>query len=97
MLIDVVGLVQTLPPGSVATEVPNYDGLVALAVQADRPILHETRPDIELYVVDQPPRLYVYRRPVKTRLVENAEDASPAPDATAPASHIARNGAAAAA
>jgi hypothetical protein len=61
-LVDVVELERALPPGSVTTEVANFDSLVTLAVLSNGPILHEARPGGDLYAVDQPPRLYVHRK-----------------------------------
>jgi hypothetical protein len=63
-LIDVVNLEQTLPPGTISTEVANFESLVAVAVQTERPILHEFCGEIELFAAEQLPRLYIYRKAV---------------------------------
>ena len=64
-LIEVRGLEQTLTHGSITTEVASFEDLVALAAQTERPILHEVMLDGEVFGVDLPPRLYLYRKPVE--------------------------------
>jgi hypothetical protein len=72
-LVEVRGLLDTLPPGTIVTEVPSFDDLVSLAVQGSRPVLREPLADSELFGVDLPPRLYLYRK---------ASAAEPAPKLT---------------
>ena len=64
-LVDVRGLEESLPPGSISTQVKTYDDLVAIATQCARPILREERAEGEIFGVDVPPRLYLYRKPVR--------------------------------
>jgi hypothetical protein len=77
-LVDVRGLQETVPPGSVVTDVPAFDDLVSLAVQTSRPILHETLGDVELFGVDVPPRLYLYRKPLQRQAAAPAGTAAAA-------------------
>ena len=89
-LVDVLGLQQTLPPGSITTEVANFESIVALAVQIDRPILREECPEVELFAVEQPPRLYVYRKPVAATAASPVfveEQRSPVREPAAPSGH----------
>jgi hypothetical protein len=89
-LVDVLALEQTLPPGSITTAVANFESLVALAAQIDRPILREERGDVELFAVEQPPRLYVYRKAVPAAvvpLVFAEEQRAPAREPAASGSH----------
>jgi hypothetical protein len=61
-LVDVIGLEPSLIAGSAPIEIATFESLVALAVQTERPILHEIRPEAELFAVEQPPRVYVFRK-----------------------------------
>jgi hypothetical protein len=77
-LVEVRGLEEALPPGSVVTEVKTFEDLVALAAQCGRPVLREERPDGELFGVDSPPRLYLYRKSKIPAAAPAAEPPSPA-------------------
>ncbi|HEY4348881.1 MAG TPA: hypothetical protein VGM80_14960 [Gaiellaceae bacterium] len=86
-IIDVIDLEENLPPGSILTAVANFEGLAAMAAQTERAILREIREGEELFGVDQPPRLYVYRKPPTPEVapaLEHETAASPAPAAGAP-------------
>jgi hypothetical protein len=83
-LVEVKGLEETLPPGSVMTDVATFDDLVAVAVQGARPILREAHPDVEVFAVDLPPRLYRYRKPVQPAAEPVAADRA---RSTAPPAH----------
>ena len=78
VLAEVVNLEQQVPPGSVLTDVASFENLVALAVQADHHILHEIRPEAELFAVDDPPRMYIYRRPLNTLRIADVPSAASA-------------------
>jgi hypothetical protein len=64
LLVDVVSLDLG---GPTPTEVPSFESLVALACQAERPVLHACVDGLDLFAVDDPPRLYLHRlEPART-------------------------------
>ena len=79
-LVDVRGLCEAVPPGSIVTEVPAFDDLVALAVQTSRPILREPLAEVELFGVDVPPRLYLYRKALEQQAQAQRPKLAAAPE-----------------
>ncbi|HWE80140.1 MAG TPA: hypothetical protein VG265_00700 [Gaiellaceae bacterium] len=83
-LVDVIGLEQSVISGSAPIEIAAFESLVALAVQTERPILHEIRTDTELFAVEQASRVYVFRKRPSATLATAESPVAAARHETAP-------------